>query len=172
MNTAGLHQAQRILEAATRHADELVGYVDQSTMDAWTNFLIHINRVGNKIVASVDKNNAEERLFVELMKSERINDALLVYLRECRNAKDHGIDVIAKKESFKLTFDDQLLTFNGDQLVLGILTMKDVSLGRSSTILTVPTTHMGCEVPGTPDAFAAAALNYYEEKLRIARSLA
>ncbi|GLK72219.1 hypothetical protein KHC23_15285 [Ancylobacter dichloromethanicus] len=171
MKHHGLDQAEAALDKARFHVDSINAGVSDKTISHWIDFLIHINRVGNKIEASADRSCDLEKGFVENFRFKRSSDDLLKYLRCARNEEDHGINIVSECEVHDLTLVGDILTFNGEALVLSVVEMKNIPAGRDRPEILVPTSHLGRPIGRTLRAFTAAAIAFYESALKEARSI-
>ena len=74
-------------------------------VDAWTDLLIHGNRVYGKLEKGAKRGPAQE--WFKAIKAERNSDAMLHYLHEARNADDHGVQAVAEPSpaSFTVTME-------------------------------------------------------------------
>jgi hypothetical protein len=158
---------------------------------AWTNFLIAAAGVYGKLEKGVDAAGPSKGWF-DKIKNQRSTDPLLRYMEQARNADEHGIEPVAKRNpggmgiggrgairlggviggpSGKMnlratSLDGQpiAVTVYGPHLELAAVTNRKVTYQ-------VPNTHLDKPIQQTPLEFATLTLNYFIKIVDDAKAL-
>lgn len=179
-----LIRAWNALNAMLNHAQRL-DFV--ATETSWTELLLHSNAVYTKLEQGA-KDDPKSRQWFGGKKRERRDDPLLQYLHQARNSDEHTLEAVietsnsitAESAHPSVIFQDGTLhiphDFRGAVLNLTpphfrLLDVVDHRWGAPKRY-SVPTSHLGTQLPtSTPIAVAIAALSYQQRLVAEAREL-
>jgi len=122
---------------------------------AWSDFLVYANRVYGKLEQGAKKGPGAT--WFDAVKKERLEDPVLDYIHEARNADDHGIEEVAsagqtsqtahllrdgKTFSARFTMQDGFVGGSPDLRIDKSFALMPVRAGRKG-VLQVPHMHLG-----------------------------
>jgi hypothetical protein len=165
----------------------------EAAIGYWTDFIIRLQRVYNKLTAAT-KNDNRSRPWMGLKQRERSDDELLQYLQQARHADEHAYEEIAAEEisaylippeeggahvnSVGVLTDGTIVIdaegMNGEEVdvreLIALNRFRLVPVTNSGRTYPAPTQHKGLDVdPNNVVVLCRYALKHVEQLLNEAR---
>ena len=195
MKKVGVTKAkERSSKAHTQLDRVLTSQNHAAFVDAWTDFLIALNAVPVILDASAKGNAASQKWAVQNHLGKP-SDPLIQYLRQARNAEEHGLEATSRYVESSFAFgigqnisggtlivkgnhiQSTLKTDNGAPLKVEIRgphsELVPIVDGRFGTVFPVPTTHLGKAIKDqSPANIGLLGLTYFDGILEEAERMA
>lgn len=166
-----LTKARPELQDAKRALDAMLRSGDLDELDRnWVDFLRHLERVWNKAYAQLNSSSRKFQGWTERgrMQKLRRQDPLVKYLRQARNADEHGIEELAMKTAAgAMTVSSR----RPATILVQPATYVLVPVTSRGVVYPVPTSHLDKPLASTdPVLLATLGIAFYERFLDFAES--